>query len=34
LGRCLLLLLMLMLGQLLLVQRLLQLLAQSLVFWP
>jgi hypothetical protein len=29
-----LLLLMLMLGQLLLVQRLLQLLAQSLVFWP
>jgi hypothetical protein len=34
LGRRLLLLLMLMLGQLLLVQRLLQLLAQSLVFWP
>jgi hypothetical protein len=34
LGRRLLLLLMLMLGQLLLVQRLPQLLAQSLVFWP
>jgi hypothetical protein len=34
LGRRLLLLLMLMLGQLLLVQRLLQLLGQLLVFWP